>query len=112
MDDKVSTCTWTEEERAEWNIHKNVAGWALIAFCVTRFLARFQRWEVPIRFAAIFEIVLVAVVLVTAIWAVVARAKYRRHFVPWMSNNQYAFIAGAIVACLYIMLLIIEAIIG
>jgi hypothetical protein len=109
---KIEKPPMTKEENEEWNVHKNIAGWSLIAFCASRFFTRLPKWGASPRLAAFIEVVLVVGVFVTVLWAVAARNKKRWQFVPWMTQSQRAFNAGTVVSGLYALVLLIELWIG
>lgn len=104
----VPESEWTKDERTDWNVHRNIVGFTMIAFCASRFFPRLQKMGVADNLAARFEILFVLLVLVSAMWSTSARHKRMRHKVTWMTNGIWPFIVGAIVSIAYVFLLLFE----
>ena len=104
----VPMSEWPEEERKEWNVHRNTAGWALFTFCASRFFSQLQRWNLPESWKTTIEIAFVGFVLFTVLAAAFARHMRFRHEVPWMTNGKTPMIIGMSVTAAYFLFLLVE----
>lgn len=67
MADNVSMSEWPEHERKEWNVHRNIAGWALLMFCINRLFSRIDEWGLPQRAVYMVEIAVALAFFITII---------------------------------------------
>lgn len=102
MADNVSMSEWPEHERKEWNVHRNIAGWALLMFCINRLFSRIDEWGLPQRAVYMVEIAVALAFFITIIAGAFARHNRFRHEVPWMVDGKGPLLAGVVIFFLYV----------